>query len=69
MGPNAGVDYNLTLCPLKSRLQHIKGTMSNPIPQSTLTLCQSRLYPPRQGLWIWPLDYLGYKKNKRLRRH
>ncbi len=23
MGPNAGVDYNLTLCPLQSRLQHI----------------------------------------------
>ncbi len=23
MGPYAGVDYNLTLCPLQSRLQHI----------------------------------------------
>ena len=23
VGPYAGVDYNLTLCPLQSRLQHI----------------------------------------------
>jgi hypothetical protein len=23
MGPYAGVDYNLTLCPLEIRLQHI----------------------------------------------
>jgi hypothetical protein len=23
MGPYAGVDYNLTLCPLQSRIQHI----------------------------------------------
>jgi len=23
IGPYAGVDYNLTLCPLQSRLQHI----------------------------------------------
>ncbi len=56
MGPYAGVDYNLTLCPLQSRLQHIYHTfiMDNPMPESTLTLCQSRLYP-QQGLWIWPL--------------
>ncbi len=25
------------------------------MPESTLTLCQIRLYPPSQGLWIWPL--------------
>jgi hypothetical protein len=36
MGPNAGVDYDLTLCPLQSRLQHI--TLGNPMPESTLTL-------------------------------
>jgi hypothetical protein len=24
-------------------------TMSNPMPESTLTLCQSRLYPPVRG--------------------
>ncbi len=53
MGPNAGVDYNLILCPLKSRLQHIYHGIGqpyarvdlNPMPESTLTLCQSRLYP------------------------
>jgi hypothetical protein len=34
-GPYAGVDYNLTLCPLYSRLH---------LPWATL--CQSRLHPP-----------------------
>ncbi len=38
MGPYAGVDYNLTLYPLRSRLQHIYNRQA--------TLCQSRLYPP-----------------------
>ncbi len=48
MGPYAGVDYNLTLCPLQRRLQHIyhgqpyARVYLNPIPESTLTLCQSR---------------------------
>jgi hypothetical protein len=47
-------------------------TMGNPMPESTLSLCQSRPYPyarvdlipmpestlsPSQGLWIWPLVY------------
>ncbi len=36
----AGADYNLNLCLLQSRLQHIY-----PMSESTLTLCQSRLYP------------------------
>ncbi len=48
MGPYAWVDYNLTLCPLQSRLQHIY--------HGRATLCQSRLYPPgrdfRFSLWI-----------------
>jgi hypothetical protein len=45
------VGYNLTLCPLKSRLQHIyhghiyARVDLNPMPESTLTLYQSRLYP------------------------
>ncbi len=43
MGPYAGVDYNLTLSSLQIRLQHTKG---NPMPESTLTLSQSRLFPP-----------------------
>jgi hypothetical protein len=60
MGPYAGVDFNLTLCPLEGRLQHIycgqpyASVDLNPMPESTLTLmpestltlCQSRLYPP-----------------------
>jgi hypothetical protein len=49
MGPCNGVDYNLTLCPFQSRFQHIYSTMGNPIPESTLTLCQSRLYSPVRG--------------------
>jgi hypothetical protein len=56
MGSYARVDYNLTLCPLQSRLQHIYhgqpyATVDlNPMPESTLF--------PSQGLWIWPLDIL-----------
>ncbi len=56
MWPYAGVDYNLTLCPLQSRLQHIchghpYGRVDlNPAPESTLF--------PSQGLWIWPLTLL-----------
>ncbi len=53
-GTHAGVDYNLTLCPLQSRLQHIYHEKQpyarvdlNPIPESTLL--------PSQVLWIWPL--------------
>ncbi len=45
MGPYAGVDYkNLTLCPLQSRLQHIYHGQPY-MPESTVTLGQSRLYP------------------------
>ncbi len=42
----AEVDYNLTLCPLRSRLQHIYH-MDNPMPESTLRVdffCQSRTF-------------------------
>jgi hypothetical protein len=52
MGPYAGADYNLTLCPLQSRLQHIYHGQPyarvdlNPLPEST--------FYPTQGLWIWP---------------
>ncbi len=49
----AGVDYNLTLCPLQIRLQHIYHGQPfarvdlNPIPESTLSTSQ--------GFSIWPL--------------
>jgi hypothetical protein len=49
MGPYAGVDHNLTLCPLQSRHQHIyHGQLYarvdlNPMPELTLS--------PSQGLW------------------
>ncbi len=60
MGPYAGADYNITLCPLQTLcrswlLHHLMSTptvdsntfiMGNPIPEMTLILCQSRLYPP-----------------------
>jgi hypothetical protein len=43
MGPYAGVDYNLTLCPLQSRLKHIFHGQPyarvdlNPMSESTLS--------------------------------
>ncbi len=40
MGPCAGVH---------SRVDSNTFTMGNPMPQSTLALCQSRLYPPVRG--------------------
>ncbi len=53
MGPYTGVDYNLALCPVQSRLQHIchgfgqpyARVDNNPMPESTLY--------PSQGPWIW----------------
>jgi hypothetical protein len=73
MGPYAEVDYNLTLSTLQIRLQHIYHGIGqpyarvdlNPMPESTLTLCQSRLYPPFRGfgfglcrIWRKPLPVL-----------
>ena len=52
MGPYAGVEYNLTLCRLQNRLQHMHH--GQPYAESTLNLCHSRLYPPIQKLQIWP---------------
>ncbi len=58
-GPYAGVDYNLTLCPPQSRLQHNYNGHAkldvNPKPESTLS--------PSQGLWIWPL-YIGIEATR-----
>ncbi len=50
----AGVDYNLTLCPLQSRLQRIyygqpyAGVDFTSMPESTVS--------PGQGLKIWPQE-------------
>ncbi len=54
-GPFAGVDYNLTLCPLQSRLQHIYVALATHMPESTVTLYQSRLYHPVRdfGFGFW----------------
>jgi hypothetical protein len=41
MGPYAGVDPRY----VHSRVDANTFTMGNPMPESTLTLCQSRLYP------------------------
>ncbi len=47
MGPCAGVDYNLTLRRLQSRLYTLLW--------ATTSLWQNRFYfPCSQGLWIWP---------------
>jgi hypothetical protein len=50
-GPYARVDFNLTLCPLQ-RVDSNTFTMGNPMPEATLTLCQSRLYPPVRDLGL-----------------
>jgi hypothetical protein len=47
MGPYAGVDYNLTLCPLQSRPQHIYH--GQPYARAD--------YIPLKGLCILPLLY------------
>jgi hypothetical protein len=54
MGTYAGADYNLTLCPLQSRLPtHLPwacgqpyARVDNPMPELTIS--------PSQGIWIWP---------------
>jgi hypothetical protein len=43
MGPYAGADYNLTPF-VHSTVDSTTFTMDNPMPESTLTLCQIRLY-------------------------
>jgi hypothetical protein len=48
MGPNAGVDYNLT------RVDSNTFTMGHSMLESTLTLCQSCFYVPVRDFWIWP---------------
>jgi hypothetical protein len=39
-----------------SRVDSNTFTIGNPLPDSTLTLCQSRLCPPVRVLGKWPLD-------------
>ncbi len=36
----------------ESTTTHLPWALGNPMPESTLTLCRSRLYPPGQGLWF-----------------
>ncbi len=43
VGPYAGIDRNLDFNTC---------TIGNPIPESTLTLCQSRLYSPVRDLGL-----------------
>ncbi len=49
MGPYAGADYNLTPF-VHSRVDSKTFTMDNPMPEPTLTLRQSQLYPPVRDL-------------------
>ncbi len=53
MGPNAGVDYNLALCPLQSRLKHIYH--GQPFARAYLNPMQRRLYSPVRdfGVSLW----------------
>jgi hypothetical protein len=50
MGPYAGVDLNLTLCPLQSRLQHIYH--GQPYARVDLKPRLESTLSPSQGLWI-----------------
>jgi hypothetical protein len=46
------MQLELTITPpfVKSRVDSNTCTMGNPLPESTLTLCQSQLYPPDRDL-------------------
>ncbi len=50
MGPNGGVDYNLTLCEVMSTPEstptHLPWDWATLCQSRPLNLCQSRLYPP-----------------------
>ncbi len=54
VGPNAGVDYNLTLCPLQNRFQHIYH--GQPYAREDLYNMPEATLFPSQGLSIWPLS-------------
>ncbi len=62
IGPHAGVDSNLPLFRLQSRLQHIYHGQPyarvdlNPLPESTLS--------PSQGLRIWPQSVTSFFRKK-----
>jgi hypothetical protein len=51
------------ICPLQSRPNTFTMGLGNPMPESTLTLCQSRLYPPVRdlgfGLWGFHEDVVN----------
>ncbi len=53
MEPYAGVDYNLTLGPLQSRLQQF--TMGNPSARVDLNPMPESTLSHSLGLWICPL--------------
>ncbi len=65
MGPYAGVDYNLTLCPLQSRLEHIY--QGQPYARVDLNPMPESIYFPSQGLWILPLSFVGCKSLRKAR--
>jgi hypothetical protein len=48
-------EMNITSPYIHSRVDSNTFTMGNPMPKSTLTLCQSRLYPPVRdfGFGFW----------------
>jgi hypothetical protein len=48
-----GVDYNLTLCPLQSRLQY--KYHGQPYARVDLNPMPELILSPGQGLHIWPL--------------
>ncbi len=52
LGPYAAVAYNLTLCPLESRLQHIYH--GQPLPESTLTYARVNF-----GFGLWCVICMG----------
>jgi hypothetical protein len=59
MGPYARVDYNLTFCPLQSRLQYIyHRQIRQPYARVGLNTKPESTLSPSHGLWIWPLGIL-----------
>ncbi len=54
MVPYTEVDYKTSSLYVQSCVDSKTFRMEYPMPESTLTLCQSRLYPPVRDFWILP---------------
>ncbi len=77
MGPYAVVDSSITSLYVDARIDSYIFIMGNPMPESILTLCQSRLYPQVKDLEFglcnsynsWEAGSLNMGEKKWLKSH